>query len=60
MMPDYIISELELLNPERLRQCSSVIPDYIIRDLELVYPERLRECSSVKSRASETVQQLYA
>jgi hypothetical protein len=46
-MPDYIMTELELLHPGRLRQCSSLMPEYIIRELELLSPERLRQCSSV-------------
>jgi hypothetical protein len=67
-MQDYMIRESELLHPEPLRQCSSLMPDYRIRGLELLYPEPLRQCSSVMqdyyitvratiSRASETVQQ---
>jgi hypothetical protein len=32
VIPDYRIRDLELLHPERLRQCSSVRPDYRIRD----------------------------
>jgi hypothetical protein len=42
-MLDYMIRELELQNPERLRQCNSVMPDYMIRELEILNPERLRE-----------------
>jgi hypothetical protein len=60
--------ELELIYPERLRQCCSVMPDYMMRELELLHPQRLRQCSSLipdyvmrvratTSRASEAVKQ---
>jgi hypothetical protein len=44
-MPNYMVRVLELLNPERLRQCSIVMPDYMIR------------FRATTSRASERVQQ---
>jgi hypothetical protein len=37
-MPDYMIRELELLHPERLRQCSRGMIDYMIRERELLNP----------------------
>jgi hypothetical protein len=44
-MPDYMIRDFELLDPEPLRQCSSVLPGYMMR------------VRATTSRASEIVEQ---
>jgi hypothetical protein len=58
-MPDYMISGLELLNLERLRQCSSLMLDYMTREVELQHAERLRQCSSLMPDNIRELELLY-